>query len=134
MKFCLFSVFASLLLATTALAQHAYIGYPTDGSTVQSGTNITVMVAKPDTLVGSTDISIVLGLEQCPGDASTCFPQAYDVGQILYYGPYNPEFVLNPGFNLPPYQNFTVYVPADQPTGTNLLSLTHLALVGVSIS
>ncbi|KAJ7434517.1 hypothetical protein B0H11DRAFT_1757567 [Mycena galericulata] len=126
------SLVMSAMLATAAFAQNVDIGAPADGATVTPGTNITVEVDRPDTLTGSIEVAVVIGFLSCvPFNAQTCPPPSEIIGQILYNGPYDPEFRTGPGLpNKPPYQNFTVAIPASAPTGPAQISVTHFGLVG----
>lgn len=87
-----------------------------------------------DTLTASTEVAIVIGFLSCVGlNTPTCPPPSATIGNVLYNGPYDPEFHNNGSLpNKPPYQNFTVTIPASAPAGPAQLSLTHLSLVGVS--
>lgn len=51
------------------------------------------------------------------------------MGQILYNGPFNPQY--HETYN-PPYENFTVQIPSSIASGTALLGVAHVTLVGVS--
>lgn len=52
------------------------------------------------------------------------------MGQILYNGPFDPQFHET---YLPPYENFTVQIPSSIASGTALLGVVHVTLVGVSV-
>ncbi|KAJ7434501.1 hypothetical protein B0H11DRAFT_2040660 [Mycena galericulata] len=129
------SLIMSIMLATAAFAQSCDIGAPADGATVTPGTNITVEVDRPDTLTGSTEVAVVIGFLSCGGFyAQNCPPPSEILGEILYLGPYDPEFQYGPGLpNKPPYQNFTVAIPASAPTGPAQISVIHFSLVGASL-
>ncbi|OBZ66816.1 hypothetical protein A0H81_13332 [Grifola frondosa] len=119
----------------SALAQRIAIGAPARFSTVARGSNITVEVDKPNALTGSKDIAIVIGLVSCNGhEKNECasFDVTQVVGQILYSGPYKPQYeTQQPGVPFkPPYQNFTVQVPATFQKGQASLSVSHFSLVG----
>ncbi|KAJ7202017.1 hypothetical protein GGX14DRAFT_463554 [Mycena pura] len=126
------SVVLSAALVASAFAQGVVIGAPADGATVHAGENITVEVDRPNTLTGSTEVAVVIGFQVC-GDSPASCPSPDDVmGTILYNGPYNPTFHTDtaPGFK-PPYENFTVTVPAFAPEGRRAqLNLAHVTLVG----
>ncbi|KAJ7621006.1 hypothetical protein FB45DRAFT_1006451 [Roridomyces roridus] len=129
MKF-LASLFAASLLASTALAQSAVIGSPAPGAIVKAGSNITVEVDRPDTLTGSTEVDLIIGFLSCNNinfPTGVCPPASEILGTILYNGPYDPEFRTS---GKPPYQNFTVQIPADANKGSAQLSVTHFSLVG----
>ncbi|KAF7304336.1 hypothetical protein HMN09_00835400 [Mycena chlorophos] len=128
-----FSSSFAILASSLALvaAQSIDIGAPADGSTVTAGSNVVVEVDRPDSLTGSTEVAIVIGLATCQS-AGNCPAPLDFLGTILYNGPYSPEFQNNgSGPNKPPYQNFTVTIPAGA-SGPSQLNVLHLALVGAS--
>lgn len=51
------------------------------------------------------------------------------MGTILYNGKFNPQY-HEP--SQPPYQNFSVKVPADFTTGSAQINVAHATLIGVS--
>nr|GAT51827.1 predicted protein [Mycena chlorophos] len=123
----------AMLAASLALvaAQSIDIGAPADGSTVTAGSNVVVEVDRPDSLTGSTEVAIVIGLATCQS-AGDCPAPLDFLGTILYNGPYSPEFQNNGSApNKPPYQNFTVTIP-EGASGPSQLNVLHLALVGAS--
>ncbi|KAG2063956.1 hypothetical protein BDR04DRAFT_1122908 [Suillus decipiens] len=122
------SVLSLALFAASALAQSAAIGYPPQGLSVSPGSNLTVQVERPDTLSGSEEVAIVIGIQSCPG--TPCISPADYMGQILYNGPFNPQF--HEPYN-PPYENFTVQIPSSIANGTALLGVAHVALVGAGL-
>ncbi|KAJ7449190.1 hypothetical protein FB451DRAFT_1053488 [Mycena latifolia] len=129
MKF-LSSVALSAMFATAAFAQNVAIGAPANGASVKAGSNITVEVDRPDTLTGSTEVAVVIGFFSCVPFPQGCPPPSEIIGNVLYNGPYDPEFHTNVTPSKPPYQNFTVTIPASARTGPAQLSVTHLSLVG----
>ncbi len=86
-----------------------------------------------DTLTGSQEVSVAIGLLSCAGQAppGTCdgIDTTEEIGTPLYAGPYTPQ--LRPGGS-DLFQNLTVAVPADFPSGAAALSVAHFSLVGVS--
>ncbi|KAJ6551772.1 hypothetical protein B0H19DRAFT_882498, partial [Mycena capillaripes] len=116
-------------LATSAFAQSAVIGAPADGTTVQAGSNITVEVDRPDTLTGSTEVAVVIGIFPCGSTNSVCPGPSEVLGTILYNGPFNPQF-QNDSRSKPPHQNFTVTIPDFIPTGKAQLGVAHFTLIG----
>jgi hypothetical protein len=80
-----------------------------------------------DSLTGSEEVAVVIGIQSCPG--APCIAPADYMGQILYNGPFNPQF--HEAYN-PPYENFTVQIPSSIASGTALLGVAHVTLVGVS--
>ncbi|KAG7095704.1 hypothetical protein E1B28_006418 [Marasmius oreades] len=127
MKFISFSIFSVLI--ASAFAQRAEIGLPHDGAQVTSGSQVTVRVDRPNFLSSTQEVVIVLGFQSCPN--TPCHAASDGIGEVLYNGPYNPTFEV-PSSSLPPYQNFTVTIPASTPKGAAQLSLSHFSLVGAS--
>jgi len=125
------ALFSLLAVATTAVvAQTADIGAPADMTEVPAGSNFTAMIERPDSLTGSTEIAVVIGLLTCPEECPT---PAQEMGTILYNGPFDPQFTTAPGTGaLPPHQNFTLTVPASFPKGNAQMGVAHFALVGAS--
>jgi hypothetical protein len=124
MKFFLNAILLSAL-STIAFAQSADIGYPPANTTVQAGYPFTVEIDQPDSLTGSTEVALVIGVLSC---ASRACPPPQDVmGTILYNGPYDPEFRT---VGKPPYQNFSIEVPANFAKGPAQLNVAHISLVG----
>ncbi|KAI0772276.1 hypothetical protein BC629DRAFT_1595481 [Irpex lacteus] len=125
-----------LASALSVFAQNAHVALPAQGSDVTRGTNITVQVTKPNSLTGSTSVGVALGLRSCPSSSSNAtssspscqeFSSSDIFGYVLYSGAFNPAY-HEP--SLPPYENFTVYVPAGFGQGDAVLSVAHLVLVG----
>ena len=87
-----------------------------------------------DSLTGSRDVSVAIGLLSCadraPPGTSGCdgIDSAWMMGDILSAGAYAP--VAPTGGNA--FENFTVTVPADFQPGPAVLAVAHFALVGVS--
>ncbi|GJE93121.1 hypothetical protein PsYK624_092800 [Phanerochaete sordida] len=126
-----FAVLATL--AASALAQSINIASPAANSTVYRGEWLMVEVDKPDSLTGSTEVALVLSLAHCPseGCAATFDPATAAVGQVLYNGPYSPQYHPETGGGRPPYQNFSVPLPASLVPGDQVaLIATHVDLVG----
>ncbi|CRG90985.1 [NU+] prion formation protein 1 [Talaromyces islandicus] len=122
------SVFAFSLFATAALSQSANIGLPQNGAEWTAGSNQTVQVQRPDTLTGSNEIAVVIGISPCH-DGKCTSPSA-SMGTVLYQGGFDPEF--HNGVQ-PPYQNFTVEIP-NEISGLAMLGVAHFSLVGASAS
>ncbi|KAJ7769222.1 hypothetical protein DFH07DRAFT_807288 [Mycena maculata] len=125
MKF-ISSLVLSCMLAVGALGQGIEIGAPLNGTTVKPGSNIIVEVDRPDTLTGSTELSLVIGFLNCFD--GPCPSPLDRIGDILYNGSYNPQF--HTGVQRPPHQNFTVRVPKTASGGNAQLSAIHFSLVG----
>jgi len=125
--FILFSIFATL-----SLAQSVQIGAPARGATYRPGHRITVEVDRPDSLEGSDEVAVVIALFPCES-ATSCPGPENELGDILYNGPYNPQFHNVPGLPpKPPHQNFTVTVPDTFPSGSAQLGVVHLCLTGAA--
>ncbi|TFK90759.1 hypothetical protein K466DRAFT_542923 [Polyporus arcularius HHB13444] len=130
-------IIALATLAASALAQSVNIGAPADMSTVTPGNNITVQVNRPNTLTGSEEVAIVIGLFPCSGadgqPASCAETNTTGVlGTVLYNGPYKPQYA-DGAPSLPPHQNFSIQVPATFKSGQVSLGVAHFALVGASM-
>ncbi|KAG1839187.1 hypothetical protein C8R48DRAFT_621813 [Suillus tomentosus] len=121
------SILSLVLFVASAFAQGAVIGYPPQGLSVSPGSNLVVQVERPDTLTGSVEVAVVIGIQSCPG--TPCIDPADYMGQILYNGPFDPQFHET---YLPPYENFTVQIPSSIASGTALLGVVHVTLVGAS--
>ena len=76
---------------------------------------------------------MVISMLQCAPNAA-CDPPSEILGNILYVGPFDPEFpsVFTPPFDQP-QQNFSVQVPSYFQSGNQVqLAVTLLTLIGVS--
>ncbi|KAF8552459.1 hypothetical protein OG21DRAFT_1511485 [Imleria badia] len=122
------SLFALFLFATAVFAQSALIGLPTSNQTASAGNNLIVQVQRPNTLTGSEEVAVVIGLQSCPN--SPCASPLSIMGTILYNGPFNPQY-HEP--YLPPYQNFTVQIPSSFTAGTALIGVAHVTLIGAGL-
>ena len=141
-----------LAAAASVTAQRAMIAFPTNGTDVQAGSDLLVMVARPVRLSHPTlsimtdlriqcitqnfqssaqEVGIVLGFSSCADDQTKCPNPSLSAGKsILYNGPYNPQF--GGAWFLPPHQNFTVKIPENADKGYGQISLTQFSLIGVS--
>lgn len=144
------SVFVAVALAVSALAQSVHIAIPTAGQTLQAGSNITVAVAKPvslllscflphfvhsyvsskATLTGSSDIGIGITLHHC--SQNPCESAVEVLGSILYAGAFHAQRFADGVEFGEPHENFTVQIPAGFQPGPAVLSVPHSVLVGVS--
>ena len=135
MKTLLVSALSALALcATTANAQASYIRNPTAGTTVTKGQNIVVQVVRPNSIQGSREVGLAIGLYPCGTSPcpSATYPATVPLGSVLYTGPYNPQLHEIPGN---PYQNFTVQVPnQDWFNGKAQLTVTRFHLIGAGPS
>ncbi|KAI8978861.1 hypothetical protein BD414DRAFT_378507, partial [Trametes punicea] len=120
-------------LVSLSAAQMVVIKAPLPQSTVTPGQQIVVDIDRPDTLTGSQEVSVAIGLLSCLGLAppGTCdgVDTTEDMGTVLYAGPYAPQ--LRPGGS-DLFENFTVTVPATIQPGAAALTVAHFSLVGVS--
>ncbi|TFK48925.1 hypothetical protein OE88DRAFT_1663195 [Heliocybe sulcata] len=114
-------------LAALAYGQSIQIGAPAAGETITAGSNITVSVFKPNSLTGSTEVSLILAINSCSDGG--CQSPSNVLGNVLYMGEWQPDY-SNTSSSLPPHQNFTVQVPDSLQNGTATLSASHLALIG----
>ncbi|TBU42877.1 hypothetical protein BD309DRAFT_991377 [Dichomitus squalens] len=121
-------VLASFVAAVAA--QGVKIVAPAANTTLTLGETFVIDVERPDSLTGSRDVSVAIGLLSCVDRApsGTCddIDSAWMMGDILYAGPYHP--VAPVGTN--EYENFTVTVPGDFQPGPAVLAVAHFALVG----
>ncbi|KAG9313272.1 hypothetical protein JVU11DRAFT_5576 [Chiua virens] len=122
------SLFTLFIFAAAAFAQNADIGLPTYNQTVSPGDALTVQVQRPNSLTGSEEVAVVIGLQSCPN--RPCTPPSDFMGSILYNGPFDPQYHEE---YLPPYQNFTVQVPSSFTTGAALVGVTHVTLIGAGL-
>jgi len=129
MKFSLSSLLLPLALSSVpVLCQNIAIGVPADLTSVHAGSKLNVEVDRPDTLSGSTEVAVVIGVNSC--GSTSCPPPADILGTLLYNGPYNPQFAPDSPPFKPPHQNFTVTIPSNFPKGRALLAVYHIALIG----
>ncbi|KAK1143225.1 hypothetical protein N8T08_006924 [Aspergillus melleus] len=112
-------------LAVGAFAQNARIGLPQAAASIKAGSKLTVQVQRPNSLTGSQEVGVAIGLQSCAN--SPCHAAKDVMGQILYNGPYKPVYHE---YYLPPYENFTVTVPDSVESGEAVLGVTHVSLVG----
>ena len=90
---------------------------------------------KQDTLTGSTEVAVAIGLQSCVGlaPAGTCdgVNTTGDIGSPLFSGPYTPTIAGHGRADL--VQNFTVQVPSNFQIGPAILSVAHFALILVRV-
>ncbi|PIL30788.1 hypothetical protein GSI_06956 [Ganoderma sinense ZZ0214-1] len=129
MKFAL----ALVAFAASALAQHIEIGTPKNFAEVKAGSKITVEVNRPNSLTGSTEVGIAIGLWPCGGAKGASKCASTDVSQVLgsvvYTGSYKPQYDSTQP-SKPPHQNFEITVPSSFSKGQVSLGVAHLSLVG----
>ncbi|OJT10265.1 hypothetical protein TRAPUB_13219 [Trametes pubescens] len=122
------AVFVALALAVSALAQGVHIAQPPSGSVEKQGQSMTVVVQKQNSLTGSQDVAIAIGLASCPlsGSGCTSLPDA-SVGPLLFSGTYAPAADASGNVT----QSYVVRVPADIAPGPARLSVAHFYILGV---
>ncbi|KAF5383928.1 hypothetical protein D9757_007404 [Collybiopsis confluens] len=131
MKFAPTTLLTLLTAVSTSFAQNVVIGAPAMGSSVTAGSNLTVRVDRPDTLSGSEEVAVVVGLWSC-GDNACPGPSSV-LGTILYNGPFKPQF-SEPSNGLPPHENFSVAIPATFTKGRAQFGVVHVALGGAGLA
>ncbi|KIK57586.1 hypothetical protein GYMLUDRAFT_172600 [Collybiopsis luxurians FD-317 M1] len=132
MKFAPLTLFSTVLaVVSTSLAQNTVIGSPLQGASVSAGSNFTVRIDRPDTLSGSEEVAVVIGLWSCGNNP--CPGPTNILGSILYNGPYKPQF-SDPSDGLPPHENFTVAIPSGFTQGRAQLGVVHVALGGAGLA
>ncbi|KAK7444003.1 hypothetical protein VKT23_015400 [Stygiomarasmius scandens] len=127
------SLFALFACSFGALAQRANIGSPTNSAVIPAGSNMTIRVDRPDSLSGSKEVAIVMGLVFCPNPEFPCSPPEDGMGFILYDGSFNPQFSV-PSGPLPPHENFTVSIPNTTAKGNAQLQFLHVSLIGAGLA
>ncbi|CAI7609784.1 unnamed protein product [Penicillium palitans] len=108
-----------------SLAQNSIIGTPTVGQKLTRDRKTVVQVERPNSLTGSAEIVVVIGISFCV--STVCRSADEAMGTILYRGDFDPQYYEA---NRPPYQNFTVTVPNSIATGNAQINIAHVALVG----
>ncbi|KDR82929.1 hypothetical protein GALMADRAFT_238600 [Galerina marginata CBS 339.88] len=129
MKFL--SIIVVFVYALGANAQASHIGFPPSGTSVTPGKHLTVQVVRPNSIQGSTEAGLVIGLLTCTFNPNGCPPPNAQVGTILFNGKFSPTIHEIPG---QPYQNFTVTIPTGFTTGTAQLSTNRFHLIGAGPS
>jgi len=117
---------------TKCNAQASFIRIPSAGAVITAGQNITVQIVRPNSIEGSQEVGLAIGLVNCP--TSPCPTPAEEMGRVLYAGSFNPQLHEIPG---EPYQNFSVYIPTvaeGDSTGTAQIQVARLHLIGAGPS
>ncbi|CAI7601224.1 unnamed protein product [Penicillium pancosmium] len=112
-------------IASVALAQNAGIGYPAEGQKLGAGSDTVVQIQRPNSLTGSTELSVAIGISSCA--SSPCMAPTDTMGTILYHGDFKPVYHES---SAPPYENFTVTIPSSIKGGKAQINIAHFALVG----
>ncbi|KAH9480686.1 hypothetical protein JR316_0007286 [Psilocybe cubensis] len=127
MKFA--TILSTIALCTvSAYAQGAVLSYPRDGDKFHAGSKFTVEVDRPNSLSGSTEVGVVIAVNSC--NNGPCAPPTAILGQILYNGPFNPQYQASAVGYQTPGQNFSVTLPSDISKGPASLNVFHVALIG----
>ncbi|KAI5120384.1 hypothetical protein M0805_000164 [Coniferiporia weirii] len=109
-----------------AFAQRVSIGSPESNQTFHAGQEMTVSVAKPDSLSGSTEVGVGITLHHCT--QSPCEDVTQALGYVLYSGAYDPQPTTSSHGS--PAQNFSIYIPEKFAAGAAVLSVAHASLAG----
>ncbi|KAH7927835.1 hypothetical protein BV22DRAFT_1006033 [Leucogyrophana mollusca] len=131
----LFSLVAlASVFASSALAQSIQIGAPADWSSVLPGESVVVQVDRPNFNSQASEVAVVIAIFPCFSDPPLSCPafERDGVGEILYNGPYNPQYPSPNPDNEPPQQNFTVTIPSGIKTGPAVFSVTHFSFTGAN--
>ncbi|KAI8072321.1 hypothetical protein BC940DRAFT_138706 [Gongronella butleri] len=123
-RFLFYIVFLISCTLTLVQAQGINIMTPKPGERLTAGRLVTVQVVKNNHIIASTEVGIAIGIRACEG--GQCPPPENQLGQILYTGPFDPQF-HGPG---PAYQNFTVTVPKSSTVGNANLNVVRFFLIG----
>ncbi|KLO10778.1 hypothetical protein SCHPADRAFT_502804 [Schizopora paradoxa] len=121
------TVFAVLALAASAFAQSIAIFSPTPGQSIIAGNGGEVVVQKPGSLTGSTDIGVAVLIQHCT--QNPCEDVSQDLGTIFYAGAFTPTVQRGVADNVP-FQQFFASVPQNFPKGPAVLSVPHSVLIG----
>ncbi|GLB41548.1 hypothetical protein LshimejAT787_1001480 [Lyophyllum shimeji] len=91
-------IVSALAFLGAANAQSTYIRSPADGTTVHRGQKIVVELVRPNSIMGSIEVGMVIGLQACdyPGTPG-CLPPNQAVGSVLFNGRYKPILHELPG-------------------------------------
>ncbi|KAF8885680.1 hypothetical protein CPB84DRAFT_1788131 [Gymnopilus junonius] len=108
-------------------AQTSFIGYPPDGASITPGKKLTVQVVRPNSIEGSIEAGLVIGLFSCFNGPAGC-PGPEEVGTVLFNGKFKPTVHTGEQFQI--YENFSLTVPSDFPAGAAQLSTNRFHLIG----
>ncbi|KAI0326898.1 hypothetical protein GY45DRAFT_1373599 [Cubamyces sp. BRFM 1775] len=131
------SIFALAALVASAMAQGVVISAPPPLATLTAGQTTVVEVVRPDSLTGSQEVSVAIGIQSCVGraPAGTCdgVDASGNIGtSALYAGPYTPQIAGHHSAAL--VQNFTVTVPDYLQPGAAVIAVAHFSLIsGIEI-
>ncbi|KAJ7673561.1 hypothetical protein B0H17DRAFT_170066 [Mycena rosella] len=113
----------------------SHIGFPLPGATLKFNSTFTVQLVRPNSIEGSIEVGIAIGLLGCPvSQGATCPPPDAQLGSILFTGKFNPTIHPMAMF----YENFTLTVPSADSffSGTRRaqLAVARLHLIGAGPS
>ncbi|KAJ6621772.1 hypothetical protein B0H10DRAFT_1789204, partial [Mycena sp. CBHHK59/15] len=115
---------------TTVWAQASHIGFPTAGTTLHFGQKFTVQIVRPNSIEGSIEVRIAIGILSCPtSQEAVCPSPAGQLSDILFVGQFNPTIHPMAMF----YENFTVTMPPAEDffaPGRAQLAVARLHLIG----
>ncbi|KAJ7367254.1 hypothetical protein DFH08DRAFT_1005689 [Mycena albidolilacea] len=130
MKFIVNILTISCLYIAAVWGQSTHIVFPLAGATLHLNRNFTVQLVRPNSIQGSTEVGIAIGLVSCPVSQGACPPPSARLGSILYTGPFTPTIHPMAQF----YENFTLTVPEFLATGRAQLAVVRLHLIGAGAS
>ena len=84
------------------------------------------MLSKQDSLTGSQEVAVAIGIQSCGGSCEGV-NTSENIGRSLYSGPFTPTLVGHERADLA--QNFTVQLPDNIQTGPAVLAVAHFALI-----
>ncbi|KAE8376042.1 hypothetical protein BDV26DRAFT_294458 [Aspergillus bertholletiae] len=114
-------------LAAAVSAQNAGIGFPKQDQEITAGADLVVQVQRPNSLTPSEEMGVAIGVASCV--SRPCMAPKDTLGTLLYNGPFKPVYHET---SQPPYQNFTVKIPATLAKGDAQINIAHVAIVGAS--
>ncbi|KAH7914857.1 hypothetical protein BJ138DRAFT_1110230 [Hygrophoropsis aurantiaca] len=131
MKLVSLAVFTASFVAH-ALSQSIEIAAPADWSSVYPGNSVSVQVDLPNFNSQATQVAVVIAIFPCFSDPPLSCPafERDGVGNILYNGPFDPQYPAPNPNSEPPQQIFDIAIPPGTKTGPAVFSVTHISFVG----
>ncbi|KAJ7625298.1 hypothetical protein DFH06DRAFT_742267 [Mycena polygramma] len=120
---------ASCFYLASVSAQASHIGSPLPGTTLHFNKNFTLQLVRPNSIEGSTEVGIAIGLLSCPTTEEAVCPSPFgQLGEILFIGQFDPTIRSGGVF----YENFTLTVPSADffSAGRAQLAVARLHLIG----